>query len=223
MVDPSGRYGLAIDASGSRVAVIDLTLMKIIHSIAVGKTPHNAVFSKDGSVAYVTIQAGRALDVIDMKRFAIVRIIPLTQINGPHNVDRTSDGKTLWIRSYGAPDTAGEAAAVDVRNGHVKGVVKVGLYHGGIDIRPAGTFVFTTNIGGDTVDVVDPHTYQVVNRITVGAGPHGIRQSADGRWVYVSSTRANTLIVINAATRKIEETLPLKGVDPFWMTVVGNV
>ncbi len=223
MIDPSGHFGLAVDASQNRVAVIDLRSARILRMIRVGKTPHNAVFSPDGMLAYITIQGGRAVDVIDMRRFSVVRRIALPSVNGPHNLDRSGDGSQLWVRSYGAPNEDGEVAHVDLDSGRLLGRIHVGLYHGGIDVRPAGSPLFTTNIGGDTVDAIDPQTLRVLRHIRVGAGPHGVRESANGRYVYVASTRTSTLSIIDVRALRVVRTIRLRGVDPFWLTVEGNV
>lgn len=221
-IDPSGRYGLAIDASGNSVAVIDLRTRQLLKTIAVGKTPHNAIFTRDGSVAYVTVQGGRAVDVIDMHALRVVKRIGLPQINGPHNLDINVAGTTLWIRSYAQPNVDGEVARLDLRNDRVTHVQTVGLYHGGVDARPAGPYVFATDIGANTLEVLDARTLALVKRIVVGAGPHGVRESPDGKWLYVSDTRSNALVVLDARSLKIVQTLPVKGQNPFWLAVEGN-
>jgi len=190
--------------------------------IPVGKTPHNVTFAPNGSRAYVTIQGGRAIDVIDMETLAVKRVIELPNVNGPHNIDLAPDFKTAWVRSYGQPNQDGEAVDVNLRSGRIVHDSTVGFYHGGIDIRPLGSYVFTSNIGANTVDVLNSQTGSVIQTITVGSGPHGIRESADGKWLYVATTKANTLVVIDTKTLSIVQTIPLKGINPFWIAVVGN-
>ena len=221
-IDPQGHYGLVVDAGLSRLAVIDLKTRKLVRMIPVGKTPHNVTFAPNGSRAYVTIQGGRAIDVIDMETLAVKRVIELPNVNGPHNIDLAPDFKTAWVRSYGQPNQDGEAVDVNLRSGRIVHDSTVGFYHGGIDIRPLGSYVFTSNIGANTVDVLNSQTGSVIQTITVGSGPHGIRESADGKWLYVATTKANTLVVIDTKTLSIVQTIPLKGINPFWIAVVGN-
>lgn len=222
MIDPSGRYGMAVDAAANDVAVIDLQRLHLAGRIPVGKTPHNVVFSRRGRLAYVTIQNGRAVDVVDMRRLAVVRTIELPQVNGPHNIDRSADGSTLYVRSYGAPDTDGEIATIDLSRGKLVHLTKVGLYHGGVDSRPSERFVYTTNIGASTIDILDAKSGRIRRIVDVGAGPHGIRLSPDGRFLYTATTRADTLVVIDARDLHIVDTIPLRGQVPFWLSVEGN-
>jgi YVTN family beta-propeller protein len=221
-IDPSGRYGFVVDASAGTVAVLALHPVHLLRRIPVGKVPHNVIFAPDDSRAYVTIQGGRALAVIDMRSLALRRTIPLPQVNGPHNLDIDPSGTTVWIRSHAHPQTDGEVAMVDLRSGNIVHLQHVGLYHGGIDVRPLTPYVFTADIGGDTLDVLDRTTLAIVKRLVVGTGPHGVRVSPNGAWVYVTDTRANRLVVVDAKTLRIVQSIPVAGENPFWLAVVGN-
>ena len=61
-------------------------------------------------------------------------------------------------------------------------------------------FVYVTNSAGDTVDVVDPTTNKVVQRIPNVEGAHGVNFSPDGSRVYVSNELTETLDVFDQKT-----------------------
>jgi len=65
----------------------------LIKKIKVGKTPHNAKFSADGSTAYVTLQGGGAIATIDMESLQKTDEIPVAGMAQPHNFDLSADGK----------------------------------------------------------------------------------------------------------------------------------
>ncbi|MGY0797523.1 YncE family protein [Lysobacter sp. A286] len=216
-ISPDGRWGLAVSAGNGTVAVIDMEAQSLVKSIDVGEVPHNARFTADGKLAYVTLQGGTGVAVVDMQTLTKIDEIPVPGIRGPHNLDLSADGKTLWVR-----DLVGKVAAVDIKSQKVLAVIPVGLSHGGIDVIPGGRYVFTGAIADHLVDVIDPATLKVVKRIDVGQGPHGVRASHDGRWVYVGVTGTDKVAVIDTRTLEIVKQVPTHGELPFWITVVGN-
>ncbi|MCX7513401.1 YncE family protein [Frateuria hangzhouensis] len=216
-ISPDGRWGLAVSAGQGTVAVIDMAGQRVARSIAVGKVPHNARFSADGKLAYVTLQGAGGVAVLDMASLAKVDAFPVPGIHGPHNLDLSADGRTLWVR-----DLVGKVAAVDLASRKVLAVIPVGLGHGGIDVIPGGRYVFAGAIADHVVDVIDPATFKVVKRIEVGQGPHGVRASRDGRWVYVGVTGTDKLAVIDTRTLEVTRQLATHGRLPFWLAVPGN-
>lgn len=216
-ISPDERWGMAVAAGEDTVSVIDLKTRKLVKTITVGKTPHNIRFTRDSKMAYVTLQGGTGVAVLDMSLLKKVDEIPVPGIKGPHNLDLSPDEKTLWVRDF-----VGKVAAVDIASHKVKAVIPVGLGHGGIDVTPGGKYVVTGAIADHLVDVIDPKTMQVVNRVDVGQGPHGVRASADGHWIYASITGTNQIAVIDANTLDVVKQVPTKGDVPFWISVVGN-
>lgn len=216
-ISPSGRWGLAVSAGNGTIAVIDLKTRKLVASVPVGKVPHNIRFTDDGKLAYVTLQGGTGVAVVDVATWEKVDEIPVPGIKGPHNLDLSADGKTLWVRGL-----VGKVAAVDIASRKELAVIPVGLGHAGIDVIPGGRYVFTGAIADHVVDVIDPTTFKVIKRIDVGQGPHGVRASKDGRWVYVGVTGTDKLAVIDTHTLEVVKQIPTQGKLPFWVTVPGN-
>ncbi|MEO7065702.1 MAG: cytochrome D1 domain-containing protein [Rhodanobacter sp.] len=214
---PDGRWGLAVSAGNGTVAVIDVKARKMVNTVAVGKVPHNIRFTNDGKLAYVTLQGGTGVAVVDVATWKKIDEIPVPGIKGPHNLDLSADGKTMWVRGL-----VGKVAAVDIASRKVLAVIPVGLGHAGIDVIPGGRYVFTGAIADHVVDVIDPLTFKVIKSIDVGQGPHGVRASKDGRWVYVGVTGTDKVAVIDTKTLTVAKQIPTQGKVPFWLTVVGN-
>lgn len=216
-ISPDGSRGLAVGAGDGTVSVIDMQAQKKIATIAVGKVPHNARFSDDGTRAYVTLQGASDVAVVDMRTLTKTGEIPVPGVKGPHNLDLSADGKTLWVR-----DLVGHVAAVDIASAKELAVIPVGLGHAGIDVVPGGRYVVTGAIADHVVDVIDPTTFKVVKRIDVGQGPHGVRASADGRWLYAAMTGTDKVAVIDMQTLEVARQIPVDGKLPFWVAVAGN-
>ena len=70
---------------------------------------------------------------------------------------------------------------------------------------------YITNLGSNTVSVIDTKTNKVTATIPVGAGPLGVAVSPDGSKVYISNDNDNpgTVAVIDAATNAVTATIPV--------------
>lgn len=69
--------------------------------------------------------------------------------------------------------------------------------------------VYVPNSGDGTVDVIDPHTYGVVDQFVVGQIPHHIAPSWDLKHLYVDNEASSTLTVIDPQSGKPTDTLPV--------------
>jgi len=81
--------------------------------------------------------------------------------------------------------------------------------------------VYVSGIGSDKVSVIDVDKLDLLKQITVGKGPHGIRVSSDGKFLFVDVSSANKVVVIDANSLEIIKQIPT-GNMPFWLAVPGN-
>jgi YVTN family beta-propeller protein len=72
---------------------------------------------------------------------------------------------------------------------------------------------YVPNSDAHTLTVIDPVTFEVLDRIKVGTVPHHVTPSWDLSTLYVNNTASNTLTVIDPRTGKVRETLSI--VDPY--------
>ena len=73
--------------------------------------------------------------------------------------------------------------------------------------------VYVPNSGAGTVSVIDPATFEVVDRFAVGRVPHHVTPSWDLSRLYVNNTEGNFLTVIEPRSGKPMETIPIT--DPY--------
>ncbi len=97
---PDGRLLLAAINGEDKVALIDTHTQAVVATLPVAK-PHTVAVRPDGKVAYVSSQlAGSfALVVIDLKKRAIARSVPLGQ--QPRDIEFGHDGKALYFTLAG--------------------------------------------------------------------------------------------------------------------------
>jgi YVTN family beta-propeller protein len=212
---PDGKLAYSSNEGAKSLSVIDIKTLKVIDTIKVTGAPHNARFTNDGKIAYVTLQSGEGIGIIDTVTQKQVSVIPTPGIIAPHNLDLSKDEKTIYVRDF-----IQNMGILDLTTNKITKIFKVGKSHGGIDVAPNGKYVSTGAIQDTFISVIDTKTLQQTN-IEVGNGPHGIRSSADSKWIYVTITKDNTLVVVNAKTMKVVKTIPV-GKFPFWVALQGN-
>ena len=63
---------------------------------------------------------------------------------------------------------------------------------------------------------------KIVKNVDVGVGPHGVRASRDGQFIYASVTADNHIAVIDTQSLEVVRREPVGGQFPFWLAVPGN-
>ena len=75
--------------------------------------------------------------------------------------------------------------------------------------------IYVPNSGSDTVDVIDPGTYKVVDHFAVGHQPQHVVPSWDGKTLWVLNDLGDSLTKVDPLTGKKGETVPV--IDPYNM------
>jgi YVTN family beta-propeller protein len=75
--------------------------------------------------------------------------------------------------------------------------------------------IYVPNTISDTVDVIDPATYRVVDHFKVGRQPQHVTPSWDLKTLWVLNDKGNSLTRINPRTGAVEGTIPV--LDPYNM------
>jgi YVTN family beta-propeller protein len=75
--------------------------------------------------------------------------------------------------------------------------------------------IYVPNSGSDTVDVIDPATYKVVDHFAVGHQPQHVVPSWDGKTLWVLNDLGDSLTKVDPMTGKKGETVPVT--DPYNM------
>ena len=107
--------------------------------------------------------------------------------------------------------TAGVPKLIDPHNvyaadaaGHLTGAARTALPR-----------IYVPNSLSDTVDVIDPQTFKVVDHFAVGGLPQHVVPAYDLKHLYVTNDTGNTLTQINPQTGKPTRTIPVD--DPYNM------
>jgi DNA-binding beta-propeller fold protein YncE len=175
----------------NRLSVIDLKASPpvVIATLETGKSPAGLSINRQGTLALVANRAEGTVSVFGIKGKTVTPVGKVTiadEKSGTSHVTITPDGKTALVTRDGdhmlsvltISDTKVELAKRDIR---------AGLRPYGVDISSTGAIAVVANIGAgggdaDTISVIDMQAKppRVVDTITVGQTPEGIKLSPDG-------------------------------------------
>ena len=82
--------------------------------------------------------------------------------------------------------------------------------------------VYVPNSAGNSVDVIDPHTYKVVEHFPVGALPQHVTPSHDLKTLYVNDDVGNTLTPIDPLTGRPGKPFPVDDPYNLYFTIDGR-
>lgn len=141
--------------------------------VAVGRDSEPAAGKHDGMVTgtvWVANEDGASLTAIDAGRNEVVTT--LTGIEGPHNLQVSPDGKSVWAVS--GHDSL--AVMVDAQGLGLHGTVSTGKEPAHVVVTPDGRTAYTTNGADDTVSAIDIATMKAV--ATIRSSGSGRRRAA---------------------------------------------
>ena len=143
----------------------------------------------------------------------------------------------LLLRSRQADHRDTAAAAKVLPSAHQKAKVvhqklarsgSVNLYaydHAGMisaAARQDPTRVYVPNSAGDSIDVINPQTYKIIDHFAVGALPQHVTPSHDLKTLYVNNDVGNTLTPIDPRTGRPEKTIPVDDPYNLYFTIDGR-
>jgi DNA-binding beta-propeller fold protein YncE len=186
-----------ITARVSRAEQTPVVPPKIIATLQAGAGAAGVSINKSGTLALV---ANRAEGTVSIFTIAGTTVTAAGKVDlgnaksGPSAVSFMPDGKTALVTLDG--ETANKIAVLTIDGSKVeyaKRDMNAGLRPYGMDISSKGDIAVVANIGrgqgdSDTISVIDLklNPPRVVNTVSVGQTPEGIKLSPDGRYVAVT-------------------------------------
>ncbi len=215
---------LVLSKADHTLAIVDPSNLKVVARVSVGNDPHEVIASTDGKLAYVSNYGSGAyntLAVIDLVEQKALPAIDLGPLRGPHGLVFVG-GKTWFTaeaaKAIGSYDPAGKKVDWILGTGQNRThmiFVSQDLKH-----------IFTTNVSSGTVSIIEKSTRTgpppgATRRpmgapggdwdetvVPVGRGSEGFDVSPDDKEIWVANAQDGTVSIIDAATKKVTETLP---------------
>ena len=205
---------LVLEKSDEKLAIVDPATLKIVGRVPSGGAPHEVVASDDGKFAYISNYASqqvgqlKTLGVVDLTAQKAIPPVDLGALRAPHGL-AFGNGKVYFTaeanKVIGRYDPA--SRQVDWILGTGQDVTHM------IVLSKDLKTIFTSNIGSNTICVIEPGSGRSgwnVTAIPVGKGPEGFDLSPDGREVWAANSGDGTVSVIDVASKKVTATLDLK-------------
>ena len=181
----------------NKLSVIDLKASPpaVIATLEAGAGAAGVSINKAGTLALVANRSEGTVSVfsINGKTVAAAGSVDFgNKASGPSHAVFTPDGKTALVTRDGDHKTS--VLSIDgSKVEYTKRDVSAGLRPYGIDVTPKGDVAVVANIGtgggdADTISVIDAAAKppRVVETLTVGQTPEGIKLSPDGSYVAVT-------------------------------------
>jgi len=192
-VDPSDPTKTVPD---TRVSVIDLKASPpaVIATLEAGKSAAGISINRQGTLALVANRSEGTVSVFAISGKTVTPVGKVTvadEKSGTSHAVFTPDGKMALVTRDG--DHKISVLSVDgTKVEYTKRDINAGLRPYGIDVSSKGDFAAVANIGigqgdTDTVSLIDVRARppRVVETVSVGQTPEGIKVSPDGRHVAV--------------------------------------
>jgi len=206
----SGRL-LVLNKEDATFVIVNPESGAVLGKVPVGQGPHELVASTDGMYAFASNYGtgpapGHTISMIDVAAQKELRRIDVAPLSRPHGLAFANG------RLYFTAEANRKIARYDPATDTIDWQFETGqnATHMVLPTKDLRT-IFTSNISSDTVSAIqqgsDGSWSQTV--IPVGKGPEGIELSPNGREVWSAHSRDGGVSIIDVATKKVTQTIPL--------------
>jgi YVTN family beta-propeller protein len=203
-VSPHGRYAVATHTLGDGISVTDLTQFTVSELIPTGTAPNYVVFSSDGAFAYVSNTGDGTVSELDTDNWQVRRTMPAG--SSPEHIVLASDDRTLYVVNVGA----GTVSVLGLDQGAVTQTFEIGGELHGLDLSDDGRTLFVSGRGEDELVAIDLASGHMRSRPLSPAPYHLAVVRGTGK-LYVSSSAAPSIWVIDQTTLALRGTIPIRG------------
>ena len=201
----SAQTLLVVNKEGT-LAIIDPAAKKVLGSVRTGEQPHEV--ATDGKLAYVSNYGGgdaggKTLSVIDIAARKELHRVDLTPLSRPHGLWAVG-GKCYFTaegnKAIGRYDPASNQVDMILGTGQNNTHMVLAL--------PDESKIFTSNIGGDSITIIERAGVSNWNGtvVPVGKGPEGFDISPEGRQIWAANSRDGSVSVIDLAAKRVVAT-----------------
>lgn len=204
VISRDGRTAVVTDYGtgpqpGSSLTIIDVRALKVIHRLALGeyRRPHGIVFLPGDSLVAVTVEASRAVLVVNIRAMTVVKAVP-TEKNGSHMVGVAADGVRAWTGDIGS-NTVTE---LDLSTGRALRSIDVPAQPEAINVTADGSEAWVGSNATGRVSVVDTRSGAVTTAAEGFSWPYRVLFSPDATLVLMPDYRGESLRFVERATRR---------------------
>jgi len=210
-VSPDGRSAyIAISGNGQEpgrtITVLDLTQRTVKATFDLGsyRQPHDLRVSRNGALLWVTCAPSKAVLEIDTRSGKILRDWKLDQ-DGAWMLVVTPDERKIYTANL-----EGKSVSIIDRRANTVRSIAFESSQIGMDVSPNGREVWVHRMEKQQISVIDVATDKVVATFESGGQGFGrVKFTPDGKYVLVPQSESKNLVVFEAASRRLLETILL--------------
>ncbi|HET9595441.1 MAG TPA: beta-propeller fold lactonase family protein [Anaeromyxobacteraceae bacterium] len=206
------------DHAADGIAAIDLASRKVARVIACGDDPEVFDLSPDGRRMYVSNEAAGTATIVDV---ASGDIVGRAQVGGqPEGIAVRPDGAAVYVTSEEDSRVTALGPA-----GEVLGSFQTRKRPRQVLFTPDGARAFVSAEQGRAVEVADARAHRLLQTIVIDdpdAKPMGLALTPDGRTLWVSNGRGDTVTAIEVASLKPVATYPTDGTRPWGIALTAD-
>jgi YVTN family beta-propeller protein len=200
---PNGKWFLSISLRLDRVDIYNAADYSLVKRIELGRTPSHVTFSKDSSMAFVTLQESNDIAAIDLNTQKVVWRLPVgTQ---PAGIYMTPDGKDLIVGVMGED----YFAVVDWRARKVVKHIVTGKGAHNTQSMGDGKHIFASNRVAGTVNIIQLSDFSVGGTVKIPNGPDDMELTRDGKELWVTSRWSHRVYVVDMPTLQVKKIIPV--------------
>ena len=200
---------LVVNKDDNNLQALDVRTGQSQQIVPLSTNPHEVIVPDCRFVAVSEYHAGRGNSValLDPQNLKLTRRLQLPDGAGPHGLAALADGRLL-ITAEGIDQLLVSDAQRTELHQRIDTLAKVShMVIAPIDGRRA----YVSNIGSDSVTVIDLAAGKIIKHLPTGEGAEGMALSTDGARLWVTNRGADTVSVIDTASLQIIKTLESKG------------
>lgn len=201
------------------ISVIDVENMAEIRRVPVADGPGMVAFTPDGKLAYVCSSFTPEVDIVDAKTYAIVKKIPVTSPFSP-NIFTSPKGE--WIAM--THKDVGKVTIINTASQSVAKVITTGAITNHVSFSYLkNKLMMLVTVGGENkLRVFDAaQDFKQTDTLNIGALPHGLWPSPDGKLLYAGLEFADQVQAIDLQTMKVISTIQI-GQSPQALVYAAN-
>src|SRR3954467_4900812 len=200
---------LVLNKEDATFVIVNPESGAILGKVPVGEGPHELITSADGKYAFASNYGtdpapGHTISMIDIAAQKELRRIDVAPLSRPHGL-AVVDGKLYFTAEADKKIARYDPAADKIDWQFETGQNATHM------VLPAkdGRTLFTSNIGSDTVSIVELGANGAATQtiVPVGTGPEGLDLSPDGRELWSAHSRDGGVSIVDVATRKVKQTV----------------
>lgn len=167
-ISPDGTlaYVTSFTATNPVLRVINISQQSVVQTIQLTGYPQSVILTPDGSQAWVTNPIDGNVTVVDLLSGTVSRQFAL---NRPIGVAFNSTATQAWITTGD-----GTVRVLDTSTYTTIQTITVGAGPADVLIAPDDSVAFVNNFGGQTMSVINPLTFAVLNTISLPGPPMGL-------------------------------------------------